>query len=306
MARVMVTGARGFVGSHIVPILTAHGHEVIAVVRAHHMGEPLRGERLVSCDLLSENAVSELLATYQPTHLIHLAWNTDPGRFWNDPVNVDWLAASLRLFRVFAHCGGRRFIGAGTCAEYDWSHSVLSETETPIRPCTLYGAAKAALGATLAKAASIEGLGFAWGRVFFLYGPGEKRGRLISDLFAALIEDRPALVSLGRQERDLMHVSDAAAALVALLESDVTGPVNIATGHCRPLAEFITAAAEIVGRPDLIRFGALPTPPSEPPRLAATTARLRDDVAFTPRFDLLSGIEDTYRWWRTNREAGEA
>jgi nucleoside-diphosphate-sugar epimerase len=299
MARVMVTGAAGFVGSHAVPILTSHGHEVIAVTTKPHEIKRQAHELWVSCDLLSEQATSELVAAYHPTHLIHLAWTTVPTHFWNDPANIDWLAAGLRLFQMFARCGGRRVIGAGTCAEYDWRSSTLSETETPIKPHTLYGAAKAALGMTLERASAAAGLSSAWGRVFFVYGPREKPGRLISDLFSALISGRPAVVSYGRQERDLMHVADVAAAFVALLESDVNGPVNIASGQCRPLIEFIRAVGDETGRADLVRFGAAPAAPDEPHRLAATTTRLRDEVASTPQFDLRSGIRDTYCWWRT-------
>lgn len=302
MARVMVTGAAGFIGSHTVPILTSHGHEVIAVTRKPHEIKRRAHEHWVSCDLLSEQAASELVAAFQPTHLIHLAWHTAPTHFWNDPSNIDWLATGLRLFQIFARCGGRRIVGAGTCGEYDWSLSTLSETETPIKPHTLYGAAKAALGMTFERAAADMGLSFAWGRVFFVYGPREKPGRIISDLFSALISGRPALVSHGRQERDFMHVADVAASLVALLESDVNGPVNIASGHCRPLIEIIRTVADETGRADLVRFGALPTAPDEPQRLVATTTRLRDEVAFVPHFDLRSGIRDTYCWWRTHNK----
>lgn len=297
MARVLVTGAAGFIGRHLVPVLIAHGHDVIAVSRTPDVAESRKGARWLVCDLLSESAPAELIETYRPTHLIHLAWNTTPGSFWNDLANVDWLAASLRLYRVFASCGGRRAIGSGTCAEYDWNEPVLSEAKTPIKPRTLYGSAKAALGSTLTLAATEQGLSFAWGRLFFIYGPGEKRGRLVSDVFSALMDGQPALVSHCHQERDVMHVSDVAGALVALLESDVAGPVNIATGECHPLADIVTAVARLAGRPELIQFDAVPVPPDEPRRLAATITRLREEVGFIPKFDLQSGIEDTYHWW---------
>lgn len=299
MARVLVTGARGFVGRHAIPVLLSHGHDVISVGRSTCDRNVGGQEQWVSCDLLCEGAASDLIGKERPSHLLHLAWDTTPGRFWNDTANLDWLAASLRLFRAFARHGGRRIVGIGTCAEYDWNYPLLSENETPIVPRTLYGAAKAALGSTYTLAAAAEGISFAWARLFFLYGPGEKRGRLVSDLFATLMDRKIARVSHGRQERDFMHVSDAAAALVALLESDVAGPVNVAKGECRPLADLISGVAEAIGHPELVRFGAVGVPADEPPRLAASTARLCDEVGFTPRFDLCAGISDTYRWWRT-------
>src|SRR5215469_1337414 len=101
MARILVTGARGFVGSHAIPILLSHGHEVVTMGRSAPTGDRRGKEQWVSCDLLSEGAASHLIASQQPSHLLHLAWNTTPRRFWNDPATLDWLAASLRLFRAF-------------------------------------------------------------------------------------------------------------------------------------------------------------------------------------------------------------
>jgi nucleoside-diphosphate-sugar epimerase len=162
----------------------------------------------------------------------------------------------------------------------------------------LYGTIKAALGSILIAAGQTEGVSVAWGRVFFLYGPWEKPGRLVSDVFTALLEGRPALVSHGLQERDFMHVADVAAALVAVLESSFAGAVNIASGSCRPLAELVHAIGDATGRGDLLRFGAVKPQGDEPLRLAADVHRLKDEVGFTPRFDLAAGLEDTYRWWR--------
>jgi nucleoside-diphosphate-sugar epimerase len=298
MARVMVTGAGGFIGRQAVSVLGAHGHDIIAVGGPRHSISFGPRVTCVSCDLMVDAAVSALVTEHRPTHLLHLAWTSAPGKFWTDPDNIDWMVASLRLFRVFARHGGRRFVGAGSCAEYDWSFERLSEAETPLKPRTLYGTIKAALGSTLVAASQTEDVSVAWGRVFFLYGPWEKPGRLVSDVFAALLEGRPALVSHGGQKRDFMHVADVAAALVAVLESSFAGPVNIASGTCRPLAELVHAIGVATGRGDLLRFGAVMPQGDEPLRLAADIHRLKDEIGFTPRFDLAAGVEDTYRWWQ--------
>jgi nucleoside-diphosphate-sugar epimerase len=303
MARVLVTGASGFVGRQAVPILVARGHEVIAVGRPDAEMAPPEGVRFAICDLLREGSAAELIATCRPSHLLHLAWNVTPGRFWTDPDNLDWVSTSLRLFRAFAEQGGQRFVGIGSCAEYDWSHDFLRENETPLKPQTLYATAKVAFSSLIQHVAPQLGVSVGWGRVFFLYGPGEKRGRLVSDVFLSLLEGQPALVSHGRQQRDFMHVEDVAGAFVALLESPVTGGVNIATGDCRPLADIVSAIAEQTGRPDLLRLGALPARPDDPPRLAADVRRLRQEVGFQPRFDLAAGIADTHRWWLAQQVA---
>jgi nucleoside-diphosphate-sugar epimerase len=286
--RVLVTGASGFIGRHVVPLLAGRGHEVHAVARRKMDFDACVTGHAV--DLLDPAAARALIGRARPAALLHLAWIVTPGAFWTAPENLDWVAASLALIRAFAAAGGTRAVIAGTCAEYDWSEPLLDEATTPLRPRTLYGAAKCALHALLAAAAPGLGLSLAWGRVFFLYGPGEAKGRLVPDVIDALRDGRPALCGPGTQRRDFMHVADVARAFVALLESDVAGPVNIASGTCRPLGDLILRIGEILGRPDLIRLGARPMPPDDPPELRAATRILNERIGFTPRQTLELGL----------------
>lgn len=296
--RVLVTGGGGFIGRHALPELVARGWDVHAAGRSALPADAAGGVSFHPCDLLAEGEAARVVAELRPTHLLHLAWNAVPGKFWTAVDNLDWLAASLRLHRAFAACGGRRAVLAGTCAEYDWSHAELSETTTPLAPHTLYGKAKNALRQLTEDSAEPLGIDVAWGRIFFLYGPQEAAGRLVPDVVTSLLKGEPALCSHGRQERDFMHVADVAGAFVALLESGYNGPVNIASGTALPLSTVIDSIARIVGRPDLVRLGARTAPAGDPPRLAADVAVLRDQVGFRPRFSLEDGLKETVQWWR--------
>ena len=281
--RVLVTGASGFIGRHVVPLLQGRGFDVHAIGRNQ-------------ADLLIPGISAALIDRIKPTHLLHLAWYAVPGRFWVAPDNLNWVAASLLLHRAFAAAGGKRAVYVGTCAEYDWSHSLLDETETPCAPATLYGIAKDSLRRLLQ--ASAEGVQLAWGRVFFLYGPHEAPTRLVPDVITSLFAGREAMCGDGLAERDFLHVADAAAALVALLESNVTGPVNIASGVCLPLREIIIRIAEQIGRPELVYLGMRPAPLPAPRRLAAVVRRLTDEVGFCPAYSLDEGLAETIAWWR--------
>ncbi|MBU1275031.1 MAG: NAD(P)-dependent oxidoreductase [Proteobacteria bacterium] len=295
--RILVTGATGFIGRHCIPALIEKGFEVHAL---SSRGAQLPNVDSHEADLMNPGATAGLLSELTPTHLLHLAWYAEPGLFWNSRENLAWVAASLNLYRAFVENGGRRMVAAGTCAEYDWNYSVLDEYETPIKPATLYGVSKAALHSVLTRAADLDGLALAWGRVFFLYGPGEKPGRLVSDVIRGLLQGRTVETTSGLQKRDFMHVADVAGAFAALCDSDAQGSFNIASGEARPLHELLKAIGDITGRPDLLRVGARPMPPGEPPCLAAATTRLTQEVGFCPRHDLESGLGDAIQWWQTH------
>ena len=304
MRRLLVTGGRGFIGRHTLPELVARDFEVHVVGRSQPRGDVPSAVTFHECDLLDTTAVNLLTARLAPTHLLHLGWYAQPGLFWTSLENLHWVAASLNLYLAFGKAGGTRAVMAGSCAEYDWSYTELDEARTPLAPGTLYGQSKQALHALLEQAGLQTSVRMAWGRVFFLYGPHEAPGRLVSDVIQALLDRRPALCSDGTQERDFMHVSDVARAFAALLDSDITGPVNIASGVCVPVRSVISRLGSLLDASELIQFGAA-NRPNEPPRLAASVDILHERLRFRPVYDLESGLADTVEWWRSRR-AGSA
>jgi nucleoside-diphosphate-sugar epimerase len=103
----------------------------------------------------------------------------------------------------------------------------------------------------------------------------------------------------GEQIRDYSHVEDAAGALWAIAKSSVVGAVNVGSSQPVSVASVAERLGDLLGRPELLRFGARPSPPGDPPFLVANTERLRNEVGFVPRFDLPSGLAHTVAWWRS-------
>jgi nucleoside-diphosphate-sugar epimerase len=303
MSRVLVTGAGGFIGRHTLAPLLAAGYEVHAVTSRSH---PSREVRWHHADLLTNGDPVELIARVRPSHLLHLAWNTKPGVVWTTLDNLDWVRSSLSLLRAFGEAGGRRAVVAGTCAEYAWerdTHCVegvgLDERGgTPLHPATLYGAAKHGLHMVARAWAQERGVALAWGRIFYVYGPYEYPDRLVSAVTRALLRGEEARCTHGRQVRDLLYSPELGAALAALLDKEVTGPVNLASGKAVSLAEVVRLVARVVDRPELVRLGVLPASPKEPEKLTADVRRLREDVGFQSSVELREGIERTVAWWR--------
>lgn len=314
MATILVTGATGFLGRAAAAALLARGHAVhgssrqpldaSAAGRPPGLGSPA-GVTLHRADLLRADDRRALVETVRPDALLHLAWVTEHGHYWAAPENEDWVAASADLAALFRGAGGRRLVVGGTCAEYDWNDPALitracNERRTPIHPRTPYGRARVALAQRLDEEAS--GLSRAWARIFFPFGPGEDQRRLVPSVAGSLLDGREAAVGPGTDVRDFIGVSETGAALAALLESPVEGPVNIGSGKGRSIASMVHRLAELVGRPELLRIGALRPRPDDPPHLVADVRRLTDEVGFTPRGDLDADIIATLEWWSLHRD----
>ena len=287
MSRVLVTGGSGFIGRQALAPLRDRGFEVVTASRADGV------------DLLVPGAAEELVPRVQPTHLLHLAWYAEHGRFWTSPENLRWVEASLALMRAFAAAGGRRAVIAGTCAEYDWVPGGTLAEDAPIAPSTLYGAAKAGLFTVARAFCAQEGIQLAWGRIFFTFGPSEPEGRIVPAVARALIAGDEARVTHGRQERDFLAVEELGDAFAALTAADgVEGAVNVASGRAVALRDVVAGVAEAAGHPELVRLGAIPAREGEPAELVADVTRLRDEVGWTPRESLQDGLARAVDWWR--------
>ncbi len=233
-------------------------------------------------------AMRATLRAVRPSHVLHLAWYVEHGRFWAAPENLDWVSATLSLARAAAEAGVTRFVGTGTCIEYDWSDQegaqppgLRKESDT-LAPTFLYGEAKAACFRLLSAAAPGLGLSFAWGRLFHLFGPGENPARLVASLIAAMRAGKTAEIGSGRQLRDFMATQDAGAALAALCGSNVEGAVNVASGEPVTVGALAQEIAGLMGRSDLLRIGSRPDRPGDPPSMLADVTRLRREVGFEP------------------------
>jgi nucleoside-diphosphate-sugar epimerase len=291
--RILVTGASGFIGRWAVKSLVDRGAQVHALSLRSHAWIP----QVVAHagNLLDPRYVRQLVEETRPDTILHAAWNVEHGKFWTAPESIDWAGATLTLARAALDLGVRRFVGVGTCFEYRWPDDAnCDELGTAIDPTTLYAVAK---DASRRVVEALDGLSFAWARLFYLYGPFEHERRLVASLARSLARNEPALLTQGLAIRDFLDVRDAGDALAALVLSNVCGPVNIASGTGESIASIADRLGRISGRSHLLRPGALPDRTDEPPRIVAEVKRLKSEVGFEPTRSLERGLADAYSWW---------
>ncbi|CAH0118505.1 NAD(P)-dependent oxidoreductase [Paenibacillus sp. CECT 9249] len=308
MNKVLVTGANGFVGKHVVAVLQQTSFEVHAVGRSPvdpAVGGTVsrfEGVKWHRADLFDESQTEALMERVRPTHLLHLAWEATPGYYWHAPSNYRWVEASVRLLRHFHANGGRRVVAAGTCAEYDWRYGVLFENETPLAHDSTYAVCKNAFRSLLHRfAADHDGFSCAWGRLFFLYGPYEHSSRFVPYVIRSLLQNKEALCSAGQHLRDYIYVRDAADALATLLASEWNGDANIASGETIRMRDMALRIAYRLGKPELVRFGGSR---QEPFPLVQGDISALSALGWSPRTGLNEGIGRTVAWWEETMKGG--
>ncbi len=269
--RVLLTGASGFIGRHVLAQLALRGIDTVAVGGTRAAG--FQGE-FIEADLLQADACADVVGRAQCTHLIHMAWYAEHGQYWASPLNLRWVEASVRLVEAFCAAGGQHVAAAGTCAEYDGSVGYCREDSSPLVPATLYGVAKDATRRLLSPICDAAGVPLAWGRIFMAYGPGEDRRRLFPAL-ADVFQGRraPFGVNAGAY-RDFLHVEDVARAFADLSCKAAAGSFNIASGQPIQIAKAVRSIARACGADPAPVLDLAAERPGEPHLLMGDNAKL--------------------------------
>ena len=261
MRTVLLIGAAGFVGRQILKTLSGKEVKIRSVVRSGKESaftEIPNVERVISSpDIFMENYEWWAKQCAGVDIVIHTAWYVEPGRYLQSPLNMNCLIGSLNLVKGALMAGVKRFIGVGTCFEYDLSAGVLS-IDTPLKPLSAYASAKAALYMSLVKSLPEQSVEFAWCRLFYLYGELEDERRLAPYIHRQLVRGETAELTSGRQIRDFMDVSEAGRIIGIVALGSKQGPINICSGVPITVQQFAEKIADRYGRRDLLKFGARP------------------------------------------------
>ncbi|MCP1221526.1 UDP-glucose 4-epimerase GalE [Acetobacter orientalis] len=325
MARFLVTGGAGYVGSHIVLALLDDGHEVVVLdnLRTGHRATVPAQATFIQADLADLESLNAILANGPWDGVYHFAALSLVGESMQDPML--YMAANAGIgFGLIDACikhGIKRFVFSSTAALFGTAGSAPIDEDTPINPASPYGESKYMVERALYWADRIHGLKSACLRYFNAAG-SDPQGRagedhqpethLIPLVIDAALKRRPPLTLFGTDYptpdgtcvRDYVHVSDLARAHLAVLpllnERSVT--FNIGTGRGHSNREIIDSVARVTGLD--VPWAAGPRRPGDPPYLVASPARLMAATGWQPEFAHIDKIVETVFAWRNQHPHG--
>jgi UDP-glucose 4-epimerase len=293
--RVLITGATGFIGRHLIQHLLTSGHTVIALVREQYAGQPLPPTlaavrpqiELVYADLRNLTLTRRAVQEATPDAIVHLAAVGVNDPFLNTETALRHnLYGTLNLLKA---C----FETAGLAP----TRLLVGRTPGEQNAMNVYAASKAAAWAFCQMHSRTQGWPIAGATIFQCYGPGQfPHAFVLAALRAALAgEDFP--MTAGRQERDWIYVEDVVAGLVAGVTADLPpgDSFDLATGRLTSVAEVARQIYALVNRGGQPLVGVLPDRPGEVGQPAADVARSQSVLNWQAAVSLDEGLHRLYR-----------
>src|SRR5713101_1926586 len=296
--RILVTGANGFIGSHLCLRLCQEGAEVHAVYRSRRPAD-LGDQRWWRADLADLEEVRKIVGQARPEVIFHLASHVKgaPGLEHVLPTFQSNLQSTVNLLTVAAEANCRRVVLTGSLAEPE-----VENGET--FPSAPYAAAKWAGSGYARMFHALYKLPVVIARVFMVYGPGQRDlTKLIPYVTLSLLQGKTPKISSGDRLVDWIYVSDVVNGFVALAESlTVDGAtLDLGSGSLVSIREIVQQLAMSIGNGVKLEFGALPDRPLEPTRIAKT-AETFARIGWKPQVSLQDGLKSTVDWYRGKLE----
>lgn len=310
MPRVLVTGASGFVGPHVVRALESAGHDV---VRSDRDAVDAAAER--PCDLTDAAQVRRLVESARPERVVHLAAVSSVARSFEDPLHAlhNNLAAACNLFEALRAISNVRVLVIGSAEQYgNVPRAALPVVESqPFEPASPYAVSKVAQEHLARVYQRAHGLHVVLTRSFNHSGPGQSDAFVLASFARQIAEAeagrREPVLHVGNLdvERDFLDVRDVAAAYVALLEHGVAGEAyNVCSGRAYPLRHLLDLLCEAARVQVRVTADAARLRPADLPILCGDPSKLRAASGWEPRFDMRAMLRDILEDWRGRITAG--
>lgn len=301
----LVTGATGFIGSHVVRLLLEHGAEVAVLVRSTsdrwRIEDSLSRVEVIVGDLANLEQAASAIRDFGPETVFHLGWHGVRSLYRNEAEQVTQnLRGSLALLDSVRDTGCRRWVGLGSQAEYGPHSCVLTE-DLPARPITTYGVVKLCVCLLTQKLCETYGIEFTWLRLVAAYGPMDDPYYLIPYTILNLLKGKSPALTNGEQRWDYLYVDDAAKALwQAAASPHAQGVFNLGSGEAYAVRNIVEQIGDLIDPSLPLGFGQVSSPTGQIMNLEIDVSRLKKATGWAPQVSLSEGLHQTVQWFRAN------
>jgi len=292
MQKIVITGATGMIGAALARCAVKDGIDVLCVVRkdSDRLSNIPQSElvKVEYCDI-NEYRNLNLSGIYDVFY--HLAWEKTFVASRDDvDTQVDNVQYTLDAVRLAKRLGCKKFIGAGSQAEYGIATEPL-KPETPVNPQSGYGIAKYAAGKLSRLHCSQLGLQFNWVRILSVFGPLDGAHTLIMYAINELRAGRSPELTKCEQIWDYLYCDDAARALLAIGKNGIDGKTYpLGSGNGRKLSEYLESLRDVVNPKGVLQFGKKDYYPHQPMYLCADISELTNDTGWKPEVSFEEGV----------------
>ncbi len=287
MKRVVITGATSFLGKAIIAQLLEQNCRVFALIRPSSMFSDLFFNVSGVTTVLAEmgNTDEWVPVINNADCFLHFGWDgRGPEGRANEEIQRKNIEDALECLRAASRLGCKKFLFAGSQAEYGLMHEPISE-ESPCSPVTQYGKAKYEVWKQASKLSEELEICYYHTRIFSVYGPGDHPYALVPNCIRTLTEGKIMLLSDCEQYWNYLHITDAARMIIQLLFSGApAGVYNVAGLDTRKLKEFVFDIHQLCGFAGELRFGERVSSEA-PPNLQPDISKI---LAMIPSFKFVS------------------
>ena len=296
--KVLVTGANGFIGAHLVVALEREGAEVFALVRRH--SDPARLVTLQSrakrtvLDLLDFEAVRTELAAIQPNYVFHTAVGRDSDR-WQSSIDLNG-SATINLLQASLSPSLEKFVHCGSSLEYGDIKAPFREADA-IKPNSLFGVSKAAGTLQLQQLALGKGFPVVILRLFHVYGILESEHRLVPTAIRSYLANRPIALTGTGYQHDFVYVSDVVKACLLAAAQGVSGQIfNIGSGTPVTNEQVVAQIGRISGKQVEVKTGAFPAREWDRTDWYADISKAKSQLGWQADTSLEDGLRQCIAW----------
>ena len=237
---IFISGSSGIIGKQLIKQLklTYINATIFELIRK----EDNTVENSIIIDLLNMDVhkIDILFNKYKPRLFFHLAWCTNHSDYLVSTENILWEKLTINLINSFYDSGGHKFIGIGSSIEYDWKNNA-----TPYHEITaslngnswIYGQSKLNVFKYLS---SLKNISYQWDRVFFVFGPGQTRNRLIPLIINNALNNTDALSINLNLSRDYISTFEIAKQIALMSTTSYSGSLNICSGRSILLDDLVS------------------------------------------------------------------